>query len=58
MGCGCNTERSKVRKPVWKGCMTIDPNLLNDLKEKVIREFKELLCRIEKGYRLDYEFIL
>ena len=28
------------------------------LKQKVIKEFNELLCEIRKGYRPDYEFIL
>lgn len=28
------------------------------LKEKVIREFTNLLCEIRKGYKPDYEFIL
>lgn len=31
---------------------------LNKLKDKVICEFKTLLTRIRKGYKLDYEFIL
>lgn len=28
------------------------------LKEKVIREFTNLLCEVRKGYKLDYEFLL
>lgn len=28
------------------------------LKQKVLKEFNELLCEIRKGYRPDYEFIL
>lgn len=28
------------------------------LKEKIIKEFTNLLCEIRKGYKLNYEFIL
>lgn len=28
------------------------------LKDKVIEEFKNLICSVKKGYHLDYEFIL
>lgn len=28
------------------------------LKEKVSKEFEELLCQVRKGYKVDYEFIL
>ncbi len=28
------------------------------LKQKVVKEFNNLLCEIRKGYKLDYEFIL
>lgn len=31
---------------------------LNNLKKKVIHEFDTLICKIRKGYKLDYEFIL
>lgn len=35
------------------------PNLdVDALKKKVIKEFKQLLKKIAKGYRYDYEFIL
>jgi hypothetical protein len=40
------------------GCISFDSKLLGDLKTKVICDFKQLLKKIEKGYRLDYEFIL
>ncbi len=36
----------------------MDVDALNKLKEKVSREFWELLCKIRKGYKPDYEFIL
>lgn len=31
---------------------------LNNLKKKVSDEFFELICKIRKGYKPDYEFIL
>lgn len=31
---------------------------LNNLKDKVIHEFYILLCKIKKGYKPNYEFIL
>lgn len=31
---------------------------LSKLKKKVNEEFYSLLCKVRKGYRLDYEFIL
>lgn len=30
----------------------------NKLKKKVAEEFYHLLCKVKKGYRPDYEFIL
>lgn len=36
----------------------VDVDALNKLKQKVICEFTELLCKVRKGYRLDYEFIM
>lgn len=36
----------------------VDVDALNKLKDKVICEFKTLLSKIRKGYKLDYEFIL
>lgn len=37
---------------------TTDVDVINNLKKKVICEFQNLLKMLEKGYRLDYEFIL
>ena len=37
---------------------TMDVDVINNLKKKVICEFQNLLKMLEKGYRLDYEFIL
>lgn len=31
---------------------------LSKLKKKVSEEFYNLLCKVKKGYKLDYEFIL
>lgn len=31
---------------------------LNKLKKKINEEFYSLLCRVRKGYKPDYEFIL
>ena len=28
------------------------------LEKKVIEEFQTLLCKVQRGYKLDYEFIL
>ncbi|MDE5977221.1 MAG: hypothetical protein K2G70_01975 [Turicibacter sp.] len=36
----------------------VDAAALNKLKEKVICEFRTLLTKTRKGYKLDYEFIL
>lgn len=36
----------------------MDVDALNKLKRKVFEEFNTLLCRVKKGYRPDYEFIL
>lgn len=36
----------------------MDVDALNKLKKKVSEEFYTLLCKIRKGYKLDYEFIL
>lgn len=30
---------------------------LDKLEKKVIEEFHTLMCKISKGYKLDYEFI-
>ena len=31
---------------------------VKDLKQKVIQEFKNLLCKFRNGYKENYEFIL
>ena len=31
---------------------------LSKLKKKVSEEFNNLICKVKKGYKLDYEFIL
>lgn len=31
---------------------------LNELKKKISDEFNQLLCKVKKGYHLDYEFLL
>lgn len=36
----------------------LDVDALNKLKKKVANEFLQLICKVKKGYRLDYEFIL
>lgn len=36
----------------------MDVDAVNKLKKKIIEEFFELLCKIRKGYKLDYDFIL
>lgn len=36
----------------------MDVDALNKLKKKVSKEFYKLMCRVRKGYKLDYEFIL
>lgn len=38
--------------------MVVDVDALNDLKKKVSEEFFQLMCRVRKGYKPDYEFIL
>ncbi len=37
---------------------TMDADVINNLKSKVICEYQNLLKMIEKGYRLDYQYIL
>lgn len=37
---------------------TTDVDVINNLKKKVICEYDNLLKMLEKGYRLDHEFIL
>lgn len=36
----------------------MDAVALNNLKKKVSQEFLDLLCKVKKGYYVDYEFIL
>lgn len=31
---------------------------LNNLKQKTCKDFQQLLCKVQKGYNPDYEFIL
>lgn len=38
--------------------IVVDVDALNDLKRKVSEEFSQLMCRVRKGYKPDYEFIL
>lgn len=36
----------------------VDVGALTKLKQKVSEEFYQLLCKVRRGYRPDYEFIL
>ncbi len=36
----------------------MDVDALNQLKKKVYQEFNTLLCKVRKGYKPDYQFIL
>lgn len=38
--------------------IVMDVDALNDLKKKVSEEFFQLICRVRKGYKPNYEFIL
>lgn len=38
--------------------IVMDVDALNNLKRKVSEEFFQLMCRVRKGYKPDYEFIL
>lgn len=38
--------------------LIVDADALNELKEKIICEYQDLIKMLEKGYKLDYEFIL
>lgn len=38
--------------------IVMDVDALNDLKKKVSKEFFQLMCRVRKGYKPNYEFIL
>ena len=35
-----------------------DADAVNDLKHKIIHEYQNLLCKVSKGYKPDYEFIM
>lgn len=36
----------------------MDVDALNKLKKKVSEEFYTLICKVKKGYKPDYQFIL
>lgn len=36
----------------------MDVAAINDLKKKVSEEFYRLLCKVKRGYKPNYEFIL
>lgn len=60
MGCGCingyyNNSKLKLN---FGTCIKIDETMLQSLKEKVICEFQKLITVLEKGHKLDHEFIL
>ena len=38
--------------------IVMDVDDLNNLKKKVSEEFFQLMCRVRKGYKPNYEFIL
>ena len=38
--------------------IVMDVDALNDLKKKVSEEFFQLMCRVRKGYKPNYELIL
>ena len=38
--------------------IVMDVDALNDLKKKVSEEFFQLMCRVRRGYKPNYEFIL
>ena len=38
--------------------IVMDVGALNDLKKKVSEEFFKLMCRVRRGYKPNYEFIL
>lgn len=56
MACGCNN--TIVTKGKRYACFDVDPELVGELKDKVICEFGKFLRTVEKGYRSDYQFIL
>ena len=38
--------------------IVMNVDALNDLKKKVLEEFFQLMCRVRRGYKPNYEFIL
>lgn len=38
--------------------IVMDVDALSDLKKKVSEEFFQLMCRVRRGYKPNYEFIL
>lgn len=59
MSCGCRPKCEITKKSKDLGpCNKVDLNLLDQLKTKAICEFEKLLCQIEKGHNISYEFIL
>lgn len=36
----------------------LDVDALNEWKQKVTNEFFDLLCKVKKGYKVDYEYLL
>lgn len=38
--------------------IVVDVDALNNLKKKVSDEFFQLMCKVRRGYKPDYEFIL
>ena len=38
--------------------IVMDVDALNDLKKKVSEKFFQLMCRVRRGYKPNYEFIL
>ena len=38
--------------------IVMDVDALNDLKKKVSEELFQLMCRVRRGYKPNYEFIL
>jgi len=36
----------------------VDVDAINKLKKKITEEYYSLLCKVKKGYKPDYEFIL
>ena len=38
--------------------IVMDVDALNDLQKKVSEEFFQLMCRVRRGYKPNYEFIL